>query len=499
MMQCGDKVILFGLSNVECRPAEHYLEEYDKKQKVLMIIDNNPDFAGEFHGIPVRPQSALAGYVNDETVTVIITARYRWEEIRNILLEMGFSKNRIIAAMEDRTFILSYGTLVAKNKVDYLIQNGRVIDPLNGTDEVKDLAVCGNKIIELPQAPKLDWRNGVIDASGCIVTPGLVDFHTHIFHEGSGNSILADSMLSEGVTAAVDAGTAGTANFESFYKTVAATSAIHIRSYLAPYPLGLASGADTHSWDYTKYNMNKLLWLLEEYKGHILGLKMKVSNGKVPVEAANEYLEKLVEIAESQGIGVCVHPTDPPIPAEQIVERLRKGDVFCHCYQGKGSTIINENGKVKREILEARERGVLFDAANGFGGYGLEVCQNALADGFFPDIISTDATILFARKPYYFKNLPGLMSKYLALGMTLPDIVRAVTINPAKAMGMAERIGQLTPGTQADIAILKWKEKPVTFKDCLGASIEGKGLLVPQMTMLGGEIRYCQTDFYTEC
>ena len=108
MIKCGDKVILFGLSNVECRPAEHYLEEYDKDHKVQMIIDNNPDFTGEFHGIPVRPQSALANYVNDETVTVIITARYRWEEIQKNLLEMGFSKSRIITAMEDRDFSLSY-------------------------------------------------------------------------------------------------------------------------------------------------------------------------------------------------------------------------------------------------------------------------------------------------------------------------------------------------------------------------------------------------------
>ena len=108
MIKYGDKVILFGLSKLECKPAEHYLEEYDKDHKVLMIIDNNPDFAGEFHGIPVRPQSALAGYVDDETVTVIITARYRWEEIQNILLEMGFSEDRVVTAMEDRDFFLSY-------------------------------------------------------------------------------------------------------------------------------------------------------------------------------------------------------------------------------------------------------------------------------------------------------------------------------------------------------------------------------------------------------
>ncbi|MGI5990587.1 MAG: amidohydrolase family protein [Lachnospiraceae bacterium] len=384
-------------------------------------------------------------------------------------------------------------------KVDYLIRNGRVIDPANGTDEVKDIAVVGSRIVDLTEEPETDWLNGVIDAKGCIVTPGLIDFHAHMFHEGSFNSVRADFLPADGVTAAVDAGTAGTANYESFYKDVASSAAIHVRSYLSPHPLGQASMAYKPSWDYTKYDMKKLGWLLDQYSGQILGLKMVDSKGMVPEEKANEYLDKLIEIAAAHGVGVCVHTTDPPVPVKEIAGRLRKGDIYAHCYQGKGDTIIGEDGKVKPEIRDARERGVLFDAANGYGNFGMEVCRKALADGFLPDIISTDATIFFSRKPYYMKNLPTLMSKYAALGMNLTDIVRAVTIAPAKAMGLSKQIGHLSPGAQADIAILKWKEKSITFKDCLGASVTGSGILIPQLTMLGGEIAYCQSDFYTEC
>lgn len=137
MMKCGEKVILFGLSKMECRPAEHYLEEYDKDHKVQMIIDNNPDFEGEFHGIPVRPQSALANYVNDETVTVIITTCYRHEEIQNILLEMGFSKNRIITAMEDNDFLLSYGAYFYKTTY-----GSRLLQPIRINVELSRSCNC---------------------------------------------------------------------------------------------------------------------------------------------------------------------------------------------------------------------------------------------------------------------------------------------------------------------------------------------------------------------
>ena len=379
-------------------------------------------------------------------------------------------------------------------KVDYIIRNGRVMDPLTGVDEVRDVAVCGSRIVDLGgEIAEPRWAE--IDAAGCIVTPGLIDFHTHLYHEGSGICIRPDFMLPYGTTAAVDAGSAGCANMRAFFHTAADPSAVKIKAYMTVFSGGQIDGNIIEDFSPSKFNEALIRRVYEKFPHRILGLKIRISKGVV--EDA-EPLRATVALADKigGGMGVCVHTTNSPVPAGEIADMLRPGDVFCHCFQGAGNTIVGSDGKIDPAVLAARERGVIFDAANGRGNFGFKAALAALDAGFLPDIISTDLTNDKFNMPYYCKNLPTLMSKYLAMGLDLMTVLRCATSAPAKVMGMEGKIGTLKAGAYADIAIFKEKDIRVVHRDFQNDELVSDKLLVPQLTMASGEILYCSNEFY---
>lgn len=385
-------------------------------------------------------------------------------------------------------------------KVDYIIRNGRVIDPASGTDEVKDICVRNMHIVSAENAECVPQR--IIDASGMIVTPGLIDYHTHLFHQGSTISIHPDMMVAQGTTAAVDAGSAGTATYEAFYETVVSRSQIHVKGYLTVYSGGQLDSKLCEDFNPDLFNIDKMERVIDRYRDNILGLKIRLSKGVVPDETEAEYLKAAVTLADElnrrlgTNLRVCVHTTNPPVKAGELAACLRPGDIYTHCYQGMGSTIVQENGTIDPLILDARNRGVIFDSANGKGNFGLECAKKAIKAGFLPDVIASDLTVDKFNMPPYCKNLPHVMSKYLELGMNLNDVVRCVTETPAKLMNMEGKIGTLKPGAYADIAVLKLKNTEYVQKDFRDDELTCHQLLVPQLTMLEGEIQYCQADFY---
>jgi dihydroorotase len=383
-------------------------------------------------------------------------------------------------------------------KADFLIHGGRLIDPAAGLDGMYDTAVKNDRIISVSEA---DEARDTIDASGCLVTPGLIDYHTHIFRSGAFSGTSPEMMAAQGTTAAVDAGTAGTANYDAFHRTDIENAGMRIRSFLLPFAAGQVSFAVPESYDPRGFDTEKIQRLAHDYPQEILGLKIKFSRGIIPDDhdTALRYLKNVVELADTvPGWRVCVHVTDAPLPAEEIASLLRAGDIYCHCYAGEGNTILDAEGRVFPGIRRARERGVLFDAANGFSNFSIDVAQKAIAQGFLPDIISTDLTSMHANRPGYVKNLPYVMSKYLALGLNLKDIIKAVTAVPAEAMNLAGQVGTLAPGSEADVAIFRLKDADVTFRDKAGSTLHGTQLLVPQLTILQGRVVYCQTDFWNE-
>jgi predicted amidohydrolase len=379
--------------------------------------------------------------------------------------------------------------------MDYttLITGGHIIDPALGVNEKGDVLISDGKIAGNDVKAK-KYAHQIIQADGCIVVPGLIDFHAHVFFEGTDSSIPPDvGMLPNGVTTTVDGGTAGTANYELFHKNVIANSLVRIKSFLSVSPTGQATNKYDENQNPKYYDEEKMERLFRKYPDELLGLKVRQSQDVVG-ELGLSPLQKALEIAERLSCKVAVHTTDSPGTTGEIVNLFRKGDIFAHVFHGKGSTIIGQDGKVIPEVTEARKRGVLFDAANGKNHFAFKTAKAALADGFMPDIISSDLTWMTMFKQPTF-GLPWIMSKYLALGMKLSDIVNACTATPAAAMGMAGEIGTLAPGACADVTILKLIDYPCDFVDVAGDHHLGTTLLLPQATIREGRIVFRQLNF----
>lgn len=385
-------------------------------------------------------------------------------------------------------------------KADYVIRNGRVIDPLNNSDEIRDVVIRDMYIADA-KGQEIECEH-FIDAHGCIVTPGLIDFHCHVFHEGSSISIYPDMMIAQGTTAAVDSGSAGTSTYEAFHKSVIENSIVRLKTFLTVYGGGQLDTKLCEDFNPDLYNLKKTEKLVDMYRDEIMGFKIRISKGVVPDEKGLDYLKYLVELADKINdrlqtkLRVCVHTTNSPVEADRLADALRPGDIFCHCYQGVGNTILAEDGSIREGIIKARKKGVIFDAANGKGNFGIAVAEKALKAGFFPDIISSDLTVDKFNMPPYAKNLPTVLSKYLTMGMKLSDVIRAATAVPAQIMGMEKKIGTLAPGAYADVSVFKLKEIEFEHRDWCDDVLPARELLVPQMTLCAGEIQYCQNDFY---
>lgn len=376
-------------------------------------------------------------------------------------------------------------------ELDFVIKNGHVVDPSQGIDQVMDIAILDDKIVALPDAYT---AVRTIDAEGCYVTPGLIDCHAHVYRRGSGVCVNPEYMLATGVTACMDAGSAGSANFEAFYTDTVIPSQVKIKSYLNMYGSGQADTNIVEKFDIPEYKPKDIRRIVNKYRDNILGLKIRQSEG---VAVNLEAFDYTVKLAGELGVGVCVHVSKPLNPIPEIANRLRKDDIFCHCYMDVGQDNIfdKDTGRIKECILEARARGVLFDAANGKMNFNIKCCQKALEQGFTPDFIGTDWTKDKYNCSPYAKSLTFVMAKYLQLGMSLSDVLKCVTVNPARLMGLEGQIGTLAPGACADVAIFKLADKRVRHLDFDSNEFFTDKLLVPQMVFSDGEPAFCQADF----
>lgn len=372
----------------------------------------------------------------------------------------------------------------------FIIKGGNVYNPISGEWSQKNVAVEDGKIIAGP--PVGEYQ--VIDASGCVVTTGLIDYHVHYFNRGTENGINPDvASFPSGVTTAVDGGSCGAANYELYRNTVMAMSDVRIFNMLLVASGGQITSQYPEQLDAQYFDKKKIKMLFERYRENLVGLKTRLSVGIIAHEAAKSSLVATVELADEIGCNVSVHITNPVMDLEEIGNILRKGDVICHVYQGKGETILDANGNVRKGILRAREKGVVFDACNGCNNYDLVVCRKAMDQGFWPDIISSDInTSGYYMQPLH--SLPRILSKYLEFGMSLDDVLNAATITPARLLGQTD-LASMDVGTTADIVILEVKQKNVSYYDKAGHTLEGHQVLVPQLTMKSGKIMYCQADF----
>lgn len=376
---------------------------------------------------------------------------------------------------------------------DLIIRNGILLDPRSGLNESGDIGISGSRIAAVGD---LTGQEAVrfIDAGGCYVTPGLIDFHAHAAYGLSDFSMPADVVqLPNGVTSMVDAGSAGAADFEAFYRHNVTGSVLTIKSLLNVASIGQLSHRVNENPDPALFEREKIKMLAEKYKGQIIGLKLRQSRDIVG-ELGLKPLESAVKLGEETGLRLSVHITDSPGEVSETLDRLRPGDVFCHMYHQKGKTILDEQGKVLPELWKARERGVLFELGHGAFNFSGKVAKAAIGQGFLPDIISSDLSLLSAFKaPTY--SFSYILSELLNLGMKFEDIVVRCTDIPGRLMGI-EHDGFLKAGRAADIAILRIVEHPVHYHDRYDNLYEGDRLIKVEATIKEGMQVYRAYDFF---
>lgn len=375
---------------------------------------------------------------------------------------------------------------------DVCIKGGRIIDPARQYNEVGDVAVSKGIIVD-GRHGGYDSFDVEVNAKGCYVLPGLIDYHAHVFTPACDFAVPPSLLLASGVTTVIDAGSAGSTSYAAF-KTFATTQPIRIRAMLNVSPTGLSTLRYHENVAPEFWDEDKIQEIFNNKEWPPVALKIRISKqivgrlGVSPLKAA-------VKLADKIGCRVVAHITDPPCEVREILRILREGDVFCHVFQGEQPTIIERGGALDEAVWEGRRRGVLFDASNGYSHFSFDVAKAALRNGFMPDLISTDLTKKTFLTTHAF-GLPYLMSKYMSLGIDFNEIVKAVTLTPAGILGMDGKIGTLRLGAQADICIVKIKEAEVKFKDAKGLEREYNKMIVPQMVIKAGEIVFRQYDFY---
>ncbi|MGD8523606.1 MAG: amidohydrolase/deacetylase family metallohydrolase, partial [Desulfobacterales bacterium] len=380
---------------------------------------------------------------------------------------------------------------------DLILKNGTVIDPAQGLYQKKDVAIKDGNIAALNKRID-DHAAQVIDASGKLIVPGLIDLHTHVYWGGTSLGIQPEKILARsGVTTWVDAGSTGAGNFIGFKEHVIETSRVRILPFLNIGFAGIfgymSEGPEDTSptWvgelsDVRLANLNQAVGMAEKFTDLIVGIKIRSGidgscdfPGLEPVLIAKK-------AAEEVGKPLMVHIGYAPPTTRELLPFLRKGDILTHAFRGDPNSLLDGRGKIIPEVKDARQREVVLDLGHGAGSFSFDTARRMMAQGIEPDVISSDIHAASVNGPAY--DLPTTMSKMLNLGMRLDNIIRAATYHPAKAIGYEKELGSLRVGTVGDITVLELQEGEFLFQDCFNSEIKGQKRLAPSLTILAGKI-----------
>ncbi|MDR1901481.1 MAG: amidohydrolase family protein [Treponema sp.] len=376
---------------------------------------------------------------------------------------------------------------------DFLIKNGRVVDTALGINDVIDIAIKNDIIAEVGKNLPVNNAVRVIDADGCYITPGLVDYHAHINYGSSDICFRAEiGCFPSGVTTCVDGGSAGVSSYENFYNTIVCSSQVNIKGYLNISSVGETAHSCPEELNPALFEIDKILRFCKKYEGNIVGIKIRLGAPMVR-NFGIEPLKVAQKVAKDAGIPLTVHMIDCPVPVKDVLAVLSAGDIYCHVFHNTGKgTILDQNGKLLPELFEARKRGVLFDVSHGRGAGSFTVAKAALEQGFKPDLITSDLSrYSLYRSPAYTVNY--IMSEFLHLGFTFEELIKMYTETSAKLIyGKCD--GFIKPGYLADLAIFRLVDKPVTFVDYKGEKLNGNKIIKCEMTFKDGEPVFCQVD-----
>ena len=360
----------------------------------------------------------------------------------------------------------------AHETYDLLIQGGTVIDPGASLRAALDVGIRDGKVVRLSPNIAPGTSRKVLSVPGKLVTPGLIDLHVHVFDGVTEAGVNADRYcIAHGVTTAVDAGSAGFPSIAGLRKYVIDTSATRLYALLDIGALGTVVSI--------KDAMKNLEWVDPQLtakaaianKPAVIGIKVRLSKDIAGTEDM-EGLKRAREAAEASQLPMMLHIGDTNSPLPAILRLVRPGDIITHCYTPRPNGIVDQNGKILPEVLEARQRGVLFDVAHGAFHFGFDLAEKCLQQGFLPDSISTDLAGRSVNGPTF--DLTTTISKFLLLGLTLEQALERVTSKPAHALSFGLELGTLKIGGVADISILELREGSFEFVDSLGSKRTGR-------------------------
>ena len=374
---------------------------------------------------------------------------------------------------------------------DLLLRGGTLLDPAQGVHGTRDVAFRDGRVSAVAERIEAGTAAEVVDVSGRLVTPGLIDLHGHFYHGGTTSAVNADeACLPSGVTTGLDAGSAGIANYGAMRDYVFPAHRVRLLALLHIGAVGLAHGRTVGGElrDLRLIDADATAAQIRANPGFLFGVKVRMQRDAVAHWDAREALALARQAADDSGSLLMVHVSGTPIPLPEILDVLGEGDVVTHAFNPHLEGILDGRGAVRPEVLAARERGVVMDVGHAGVHFGIEVTRQAIAQGFAPSTISTDIHLPPPGRVTY--GMHELIPQLHALGMPFEDAIEASTSRPAAVLGLGDEIGSLAPGMAGDAAVFDRVEGPVSWVDMSGGGVEGELSLKPALTVLGGEVAW---------
>jgi dihydroorotase len=354
---------------------------------------------------------------------------------------------------------------------------------------VRDVAIRDGRVAAVAAGIPAG-EQATIDAAGKLVLPGLIDLHAHLFH-GYHGARPDDACLPRGTTTAVDGGSSGANAFSGFEEHIIRASRTRVRAWLNISTLGLIEIRIGELMQLIAVDVEAAVRTATRYPGTIVGFKVRISEYVAGADF-KPALRLAREASDATGLPLMVHIGDTNDPLPAALALLRPGDVVTHAFTGRRHGILDYSGRVLDAVREARAAGIWFDAAHGRRHFGFEAIKRSLEQGFIVDTLSSDTSMRSTKDPGY--HLPLLMTKLMALGLGIDELVPLVTSNPARFLGAAGELGTLAAGACADVAILEEVRGPVALRDAEGQSIEAQSRLRPWRTVRAGRIIEASPD-----
>ena len=366
---------------------------------------------------------------------------------------------------------------------DLVIKGGDVVDPGSGLLGKMDVGIRDGVIAAVDRSLPTDAVGATLDAAGKIVTPGLFDLHTHIYWGTTYWGIEPDPVAAcTGVTTWLDAGSVGSYSFPGFRRYVVERSAARVLALLNVSAIGLiAPTYELTNLDHC--DLGLACKIVDANRDVIVGIKARI-DANTTRGVGLEPMRLARKLADQVGLPMMVHIAKAPPPLEDIFTLLRPGDILTHCFTGQANRILEPDGRLKDFVRRAWDGGVVMDVGHGTGSFSYEVTERMLAAGMPPDVISTDAHQLSIQGPMF--DMPTTLSKFLNLGMSLPDTIDRATARPARAVRRPD-LATLKPGAPADVAVFALEEGTYTFHDVFMTARSGNVRLVNRATVRAGK------------